>query len=480
MNKTTTVILSIVFLLLIGTLIALYTGLWQPAFLTNKSSMLIPVFTQNNQNASATPKNLIKRGAVQTYEAAIKEGNDSLEKGYFMDALESYLQASQFEPAKLEPYQKLGESYFYLDNTDKAQENFEYVLNKQPGDEAAGVFLGKTYLKKSNFDSAMEIFLSLNPENQEVRYYIGLLRLVKGDLEKGLNNLQTAVSVNSASPIGQKAQNMIHNIDEFNLFLDGKNIHLQTLIGRGFVQNNEFQLAITQLKNVLKENKQYRDAWILLGFSYYSVQKYDLAVETLNNAYDLDPEKAETQYFLGLAHLKMGNNEKASTYLTLAIKNGFEPKLEVQKKIADLYLTSQNFEEALATYLEIIKENQANDINLYVRPIWIYIEVKKEPIQALELAKQAQTHFPQNAMGFNLLGWAYLANDDLAQAQEYLEKSQQLDPNLQAVYLNLGDLYLKQGDKEKAKDFYQRTYFLDKNSSIGNLAATKYNALLAN
>ncbi len=477
MNRTITVILSIIFFLLLGTLVALYSGWWRPYGGTIKNPGSLPVL-ENNQNGNTPSKTLIKRSTVQSYDSSMKEGDQDIQQGAFQEALNSFIAASQMEPAKLEPYLKIGEAYYYLDNSDKAQENFEYILKKEPQNERASIFLARTFIKKSDFLNALNILLSLSPENQEVRYYIGLLRLLQEELDKGQNNLQQAADINNQSPTGQKAQNVLNNIAEFNLFTDGKNVHLKTLIGRSFAQNGEYQLAIEQLKNVLKENKQYRDAWIMLGFSYYMVQKYDLSIETLNNAYDLDPEKAETQYFLGLSHAKMTNNDKALTYLILALKNGFEPRIEVQKRIADLYLTNENYDEALSTYQDIIKENQANDINLYVRPIWILLELKKQPVEALELAKQALTKYPDQAMSYNLVGWSYLGSDELAAAQENLDKAMQMDPNLQAVYLNQGDLYFKRGDSAKARDFYERAYFIDKTSAIGGLAATKYNALV--
>lgn len=475
MKNKVTVILSIVFLLLIGVLLALYTGILQSPFAS--SPPLLPPHLSINKNTNTTPKNLIKRTPNTTYDAAMKDGDTYFKSGYYGDAVEEYIRASQLEKNKLDPYLKLGESYLLMDDYDQAYENLTYVLEKDPNNESAKILLAKTYIKKSEFASALDIFLSLDPENQEVRYYIGILRAQQGEIDKALNNLSKSVTINPDSPLAQKANSTVANIQEFNLFTDGKSIHLRTLIARSMIQNGEYQIAISMLKDVLKENKNYRDAWLLLGFSYYLVQKYDYALETLTTAYDLDPEKPETQYFLGLTHMKLENNEKALTFLILALKNGFEPRSDVQRKMADLYLINKNYDEALSTYLDIIKEGKTNDINQYVRPIWIYIDIKKQPIEAINLAKQSHERFPEDAMGYNLIGWAALANDDLETARTNLEEAMKRDPNIQAVYLNLGDLYTKENDIEKAKDYYKRAYFIDKNSSIGNLAASKYNSL---
>jgi len=477
MNHKLTILLSIIFLLCMGILIALYTGWIKSPVILSPLSFRNSNGTVQNLNANIPLKNLIKREPNTTYDAAIRDGDQYFAQGDYQDAIDEYIHAAQLDTTKIEPYQKLGDAYLLFGDYDKAFEKIQYVINKDPTNEGVKISLAKVYIRKSDFNNALDVLLSLNPDNQEVRYYIGILRAYQGDMEKALNNLMTAAQLNPESGIGKKAQNTLANIQEFNLFMDGKNIHLRTLLARSFIQNGEYQLAIAMLKDILKDNKTYRDAWVLLGFSYYLIGKNEMALETLNNAYDLDPEKPETQYFLGLTYMKLNNNEKALTFLILALKNGFEPRSDVQKKLADLYLITQHYDEALKTYLDIIQEGKVNDINNYVRPIWIYIDIKKQPMEALHLAQQAHTAYPDSAMGYNLLGWAALANDDLVTAEENLDIALKKDPNIQAVYLNLGDLYAKKGEKEKAKDFYKRAYFMDKNSSIGNLAASKYNTL---
>ena len=65
-----------------------------------------------------------------------------------------------------------------------------------------------------------------------------------------------------------------------------------------------------------------------------------------------------------------------------------------------------------------------------------------------------------------------------AEAELNLRKSIELDNNLPAAYYNLAKLYDAQNNKEKALDYYQKTFELDEEGSVGNLAAKRYNSLL--
>ncbi len=481
MKNKTTIFLSIVFLLLLGTFVSIQFGIVKlPWSLGAKQNPILAMTASknNNGNTNSSPTIRIKRPTSATYETAMKDGDTYFQAGDYQNAIEEYTRATTFESTRSEPYQKLGETATLLGDFEKAGEYFQFALDRNPQDEGIKLAMVRLNIKKSDFTTALDVLLGMNSENQEVRYYIGLLRARSGDMEKAQNNLRKSVELDPQSTTGQRAQNVLNNIEEFNLFSDGKQTHLKTLVSRAFIQNGEYQLAIGTLKDVLKENKNYRDAWVLLGFSYYAIQKYDLALETLNNAYDLDPEKNETQYFLALVHQKLGNIDKALTYLILAEKNGFEPKNDVQRRMADLYLGQEKYDEALSGYLALIKDANIKDINLYVRPMWIYIEIKNEPLKALELAKEAFDLFPDNAMAYNLVGWGDLHNGNLEEAEKYLTEAEKRDPNLQAVYLNLGDLYKEKQDLAKSQDYYKRAYFMDKNSSIGVSAGNKYNELV--
>jgi tetratricopeptide (TPR) repeat protein len=231
------------------------------------------------------------------------------------------------------------------------------------------------------------------------------------------------------------------------------------------------------LWDILKEKRDYRDAWIILGYSYLKLEAFNEAIDALEEAKRQDPEKPETLFYLGLAYAGNGQLSEAIDILELALSNGYEPSIHVEQKLAELYFQSEDYEKASKKYEDVISLNPS-DINYFIRPIYIYIDKLQNPEKALSLAEKANLHHPDNAMSYNLLGWAYVANHDFINAKKNLEKSLELNESFDAPYLNMGWMYEKQGNYERAKLFYKKAFDVGTNSPVADLAAERYNALI--
>ena len=110
----------------------------------------------------------------------------------------------------------------------------------------------------------------------------------------------------------------------------------------------------------------------------------------------------------------------------------------------------------------------------------IYIDHLNKPQSALTLAQKVVRTHPDEAMSYNLLAWAYLANKDYTNALMNLEKAQILDATLPALALTFGRFYEAQGNLEKAKEQYKKAYEEGGSELISNEAAERYNKLIKN
>lgn len=413
----------------------------------------------------------------KTYDGRMEKGEYFFEKGFLSLAATEFAFASQLDPKNVTPLLKLGHIYSQLEEYQKAEESLNAALQLDPNNQVAQILHGKIFIKKSDFEGARQYFLSVKQKSAELLYYLGLVETMIGDREKAYNYLVEAQKTVKDEALKAKIDEIFNAYTEFKLFPDSEVIFFQTLIGRSLNQIDEYEMAIFVLRNVLKEKVDYRDGWILLGYAYLSLEKYDFALTAFDKAYQLDPEKAETQYFLGLVYTELGKHKEAIVYLGIALKNGFEPQIQVKQKLADLYLETKQYEKSVQMYEDVLALND-DDSNTFVRPIWIYIEFLGDTDKALELAQKAFKKHPEDAMALNLIGWVYSEQGDLKQAEKYLKDAINKDKQLPAAYLNLGHVYKKQGNTKVALNLYQRAYKLDKFGSIGNLAAQNYNALV--
>jgi len=474
--------LAIISAILLALLITGGILTWQGTSLTKDS--LLALFTSKSQTSTKLPQ---LPSSVQpaeetnlSYDERIKKGDYYFERGFLTFASNEYVRAANLEPKRTEPYLKLVKTHFELRNYNKALSNAQTVLQLDPNNLETKFNLVLIYIKLSDFETAknlLDAYPVTNLADARVLYYQGLLSALFGNQEAASKFLKKAQVSSNESALSTKITTVLDAYEEFNFTQAAEPLYLSELLARSFNKVTEYEMAIHLLKGVLKERSDLRDGWILLGFAYLNLEKYQFALTSFEKAYSLDAEWPTTQYFLGVSHKELGHYEDAIVNFNLALSNDFEPKLVIYRHLADLYFETKDYKNSAASYEKVL-EISKDDVNSFVRPVWLYLDFVKEPEKALKLAETAALAFPDSAMSYNLLGWSYAGLKEYDKAEKDLKKAIELDPNLAAAYYNLGNLYNQQNDQQPALDAYQKAYSMDSNGSIGNLAAQAYNDLL--
>ncbi|MBN2096392.1 tetratricopeptide repeat protein [Candidatus Peregrinibacteria bacterium] len=416
-----------------------------------------------------------------SYEERMDKGDDYYDRGFLTLASNEYVKAANLEPDRVKPYLQLIKVNFDLTDYDKARNNAEEVLKLEPGNYEARYFLVLTAIKQSDFNEAEQRIDQLLGEtitDARLLYYQALIKIAFSQHDEAKTLLNEAkANLAAGDELIAKIDRILAGYNEFEFAKAAEELYLSELLTRAFNQIGEYELAVYKSKEILKTRPELRDAWILLGFAYLNLEKYLFALTSFEHAYEIDPEWPATQYFLGITYAEIPRNEDAIVYLNYALNNGFEPAIVVKQKLADLYLDVGNYEESVKAYQEVLDYNK-QDINAFVRPIWIYLDFLNQPDKAMKLGEAAVISFPEDAMAYNLLGWSQIGTGNLIEAEKNLKKAVGMDADLTAAYYNLAKLYESQDEVEPALENYQKAYELDQNGSIGNLAAKRYNALL--
>lgn len=95
------------------------------------------------------------------------------------------------------------------------------------------------------------------------------------------------------------------------------------------LQLNEFEEAEAILKkDIVQQKKERGEDWahhldiFYLGISQYEQRKYELAIQTFEEAVKLYPQFAEAQYYTGLCLIALDKKEEGKEIITKAIENG--------------------------------------------------------------------------------------------------------------------------------------------------------------
>ncbi len=431
------------------------------------------------QEESSIEASLAAQEGELNYGQRMEKGDYFFTKGFFAFAGSEYAQASRLDPQNPDPYLKLLKTDMELGNHEKALASANSLLALSP-EHAEGRFLqALAHLRLSDFDGAQTLLAQLpsDPPQAQATYYKGMLASLRGEHEEAKKLLEQAKAQTQEAELIGKANRVLEAYQEYEFAQSAKESYRLSLLAKAYNQNKDYELTLHSMKALLQAEPDLRDSWILLGFAQLNLDQSPSALEAFQKAYSLDSEWAPTQYFLGLTQKELGNTAEAIRSLSMAAENRFEPELVVRQNLADLYFEAKQYQESVAAYERVI-ELSGQDLETFIRPVWIYLDFLGQPQKALGLAELAVASFPQEALSYNLLGWSQIGMKNYPQAEGNLKKSLSLDPSLTAAQYNLGLLYQAQQKNDLALDAYKKAYQMDQSGPMGNKAARAYNALM--
>ncbi len=414
----------------------------------------------------------------KSFSQYIAAADDYFSKGYFKDAVDNYQNAAIINPKSSETLVKLGEALLKNNQTSNGRDAFEKAAEIEPNSIYLKVAIARSYLNERNIQKAKELIWELDTNDPLVKYYRAIVLILYKDPEgaKTLFNEIIALDPPPAKEIRDKSQKFVDAYTEFSYYREGDQLFLELLLAKAMTDTEEYQASIPLLFEIINQQNNYRDAWIVLGYAYLNTDQPLEAIDSYKQAEALEPEKPETLFFLGLSHFANNDIDEAIHYIEKADENGFQPKDQISLKLGDLYLLRENYKEATKKYEDVIALNPKN-IEIFVKSIWLNIDKTNEPEKAVELAIIALKYHPEKEMSYNLAGWAYTALEDFKKADEYLKIALSMNPNFDAANLNFGWLQEKQGKSLLAKEYYKKAYILGRSNGIGNLAAKRFNKL---
>jgi tetratricopeptide (TPR) repeat protein len=184
-----------------------------------------------------------------------------------------------------------------------------------------------------------------------------------------------------------------------------------------------------------------------LGMELYFEQKYDEAIDQLEQCISEDPDNPEIYYYIGQSYFQQGQQA--------ARKND---AIKATRYFRQAYPVSDT---AIEKYSQRIEESPDEDhTNDYLRLAYIYqirslIPGIDEYQKALAIYEQLLTEKPYLTYTHYQMGWIYFQKKDYQDAIDsflaYLKRGRRSA----FAYYHLGLSYAKIGEKEKAEHYFQ-------------------------
>ena len=198
-------------------------------------------------------------------------------------------------------------------------------------------------------------------------YFVGLANYRVGQYEKALSGFQKALD---KSPDHDQSRLMV----------------AQTLFKQG---RNEDCIREAQL--VLKRDSANANAYNILASAYMVQGNYDLAMEYIDKAVQINPELAQAHLKKGLFNMALGNKKQGELDLANAVDAAPET-LNMRLLLASYYLRQHNYPMASETILEglTITPDSAVLYNLLAAVKF----GQNKPDEAIEALNEAKRHKP--------------------------------------------------------------------------------------
>lgn len=418
---------------------------------------------------------------TKTYTEHLNTGKLHFDNNQFEAAIKEYKKASELNPNSTSTLIKLGESYLAFNKAKEAEETFLMAEKLNPESLSIKINIAKSLLNQREIEKAKNIIWQLDKSNNAVKYYTALILILYQDNEGAKKLFEEIIKSDppAEKSLVDNSNKFLEKFKIFNYFTDEDPLYLELLLAESFTQVRQYEASIPLLFKIINEKNNYRDAWLILGYAYLNTGKSQDAIDALSQAKDISPEKPETLFFLGLAYYANKEIDKAITYIEKAEKLGYSDKDQLAITLAELYLLKEKYPESAKKYDEVLEKNPKN-IDIYVTVTWLTIEKLNDPQKALKIAEKVLSNLPEDAMSYNLAGWALSSAGDYTNAKIYLEKSIKKDPTLSMAYLNMGKMYEKQNILTLAKEYYKKAYEINGSNSVKNMAAENYNKLTIN
>jgi tetratricopeptide (TPR) repeat protein len=365
----------------------------------------------------------------------LRRGDVFALQGDWKDAEDEYTQAVK-AGGGLTALEKLAQAELQRRDIHGAQDTLDQMRRNGAKPEDILLLESIIDLRTGQLDKA-KTALTAAEDSPQKHYGLGLLAIVNGDGDTAQKEL-TLVQNGWEPVLRSYAQTLLSAYQEYALFPQSPQIHLETLVAHALAEVQECELALPIVSQVTSAQDDYRDAWIVQGFCELTTERTQDALASLEHAYQLDPEKPETQYFLGRTYAAIGDHSNALTFLQYALQNGFTPESEVRRLIAIEAIATGNIGLALDQYDAATKLPDVT-IDTYVAYVHAAIAAGKTQ-EATVKAQEATQKFPDEAAAWDLLGFAELQSDNAALATTHFQKALQINPNFQSAKDHLKQL----------------------------------------
>jgi len=434
----------------------------------------------------------LQLSSVVAGENYLKEAQNYLDNGEVKSAIIQLKNLLKENPLDAEGRLLLGESYLKLGDGSSAVKELEKARDLHLSEERWIVPLSRAYLIKGDVEQVLEkteINSALSTElRAELLALKGVALLSKGEKEQAADKFNSALLLNSESPeallglarisFQDKAFDKAKERASLVLAFDSENVAALLMLGEAERLSGQNDQALEHFNEVLKLNKDNLQGRIARATTYIS--KGDLTsaqkdIDLLKKTYG---EMPFVEYLNAVVAFQNKELQQAEDSLVkvLNVAPNHPQSLLLMGSVAYAQGKLETAERNLTRYLQIVPGHLPAVKLLAASRMKL-----KQPKQAVDILKTAETAAQDDPQFMALLGSAYMQSGELDKGTQALEKAAKLAPDVAAIQTQLalghiatGKIDLAVGNLEHAVDLDQGVVQADVMLVMAQVKQKKY------
>lgn len=332
----------------------------------------VSVFAQKNIDLLILNKQYEK--AIHAIDSKIKQAPSSqlyVKKGMILkeqmlypEALEQYNRALKIDSANVDILSSRAGINVALGNYVAAVNDYSRASQLKPDNLLSKFDLGKTYMRLTEYKKAYEVFEQIYQVDSinvifnknyaqaayKARKYKRAIYLYEKYLLQNSNDI--AAYLNLARSYGEIKQitrglAVLHNAH--NQFKENRSIHLK--LANSLFANKEYDPAKKYYGSFMQKHDTTLAVLLNYGICLYQLKEEEKAIEVLEECYHAAPNDPYVNFYLGVSHKRLNNNDLAANYIDFAIHitiPEFHP--DMYHHLAQIHGRTREFEKSIEAY----------------------------------------------------------------------------------------------------------------------------------
>lgn len=402
---------------------------------------------------------------TQESAAWIEDGRAALSQQRYADALSSFKKASISAPRLAAPHFERGNIYAQLGQAKEAVGAYRQAL-------------------------------ALDPDHQEARHNLAVLRADQGHLPEAISILETlpnyALALETLSLFYAK-QGQYHSAEQAlqsALQLAPEHTSLYLNLGSLYMRQGRYQEAETALEQTRQLDSTEVEAVRVLGLLYLQTRRNEQAIRSFSKVIDKQPAHIEAHYNMATALSAAGRRSAADHYMRrfeelsqraariAQLRRTLDETpddISVRLELAHHYTLLEQIPRAITHYRAILLADSLH-IDSLVRLSSLLLR-RGEWSESLALCQRGIAHSspsPQLADLHFTAGYIELLQKNSATAEDHFIRALAIDPHRAEAWNNLGNLQQQRGDLSAAQHSFLQATQIDPRLAEAhfNLAAT--------